>query len=198
MKFYKLFLVCLLLCSRVLFASNIAATKCTETPEIYDLENKPEEFNLSNNLRRKAGSADIAKGELIYIRGKVVDINCVPVQNAVVFIWQADANGIYQNIKGATEHDPKFLGSGKYITNNLGYYNFITVMPGNYQTPHFLVQHPDFIELYTKMFFSDYVDESTSESFVEQLTAPYTIDKNGIKTYRFDIVLGGYNKYTIY
>lgn len=193
MKFYRLFLICFLLCGRALFASNFAETKCTKTPESYDLENKPEEFNLSNNLRRKAGSADIAKGELIYIRGKVTDINCVPVQNAVVFIWQADANGIYQ--KDASNADSNFLGSGKYITNNLGYYDFITVIPGNYQNINFLVQHPDFIELQTKMFFSD---SSKSEGFIEQLAAPYTVDKNGIKTYRFNIVLGGHNKYTIY
>ncbi|WP_339048741.1 protocatechuate 3,4-dioxygenase [Candidatus Mesenet endosymbiont of Phosphuga atrata] len=195
MKYYRLFFICFLLYGRVLFASNFAETKCTETPESYDLENKPEEFNSSNNLRRKAGSADIAKGELIYIRGKVTDINCVPVQNAVVFIWQADANGIYQNIKDASNADPNFLGSGKYITNNMGYYNFITVMPGNYQNINFLIQHPDFAELHTKMFFSD---NSKSEDFIEQLAAPYTVDKNGIKTYRFNIVLGGHNKYITY
>lgn len=200
MRFYKLFFICLLLYNEALFASNLAATKCIETPEVYDLENKPEKFNLSNNLRRNAGSADMAKGELIYIKGRVTDINCVPVQNAVVFIWQADASGVYRNIKNAgdVEYDQNFLGSGKFITNNLGYYNFITVIPGSYQNgaPHinFLVQHPDFIELHTKMFFSS----STQENFIEQLTAPYEIDKNSIKTYQFNIVLGGYNKYTTY
>ncbi len=209
--FYKILFICLLLYNKTLFATDLVTTKCTETPEIYDLENKPQEFNSSNNLRRRAGSANIAKGRLIYIKGKVTDMNCVPIQNAVVFIWHANANGFYQNSKvGSDKDDQNFLGSGKFITNNLGYYNFITVMPGTDQNgaPHvnFLIQHPDFKSLNTEMFFSDYDDnfsDPTLKDFAENslaslLVAPFTLGKGDIKTYQFNITLGGYNKYTTY
>jgi len=85
----------------------------------------------SNNLKRRSGSGFFAKGKKIYIKGRVFDDNCVPVSNATVQIWQADANGVFKDdISNPKDEDPHFAGSGEVRTNNLGRFSFITVLPG--------------------------------------------------------------------
>ncbi len=120
-----------------LFADDPVLLNCIETPEVYDLDARPKNFNSSNNLRRKPGSPNSATGELIHIVGRITDINCLPIQNAVVSIWHANSRGVNhydENIEG----DPNFAGSGRFVVNNLGYYNFITIAPGKIgdRAPH--------------------------------------------------------------
>lgn len=211
-SFLLIFLIQLLYCLP-LFSADSILLNCIETPEIYDLDTRPKNFNPSNNLRRKPGSANVAKGEIIHITGRITDINCLPIQNAVVSIWHANANGInhYDESVEDVKIDPNFAGSGRFIVNNLGYYNFITIMPGkgNDRAPHinFLVQHPDFPEFTTQMFFlgskckCDGCADPILKDFVDNglaslLIVPFTYNDKGIKTYTFNITLGGYNKFS--
>lgn len=188
-----------------LFASDPILLNCIQTPEIHDVDIRPKSFNSSNNLRRKAGSPDVALGELIYISGRVTDINCLPIQNAVVSVWHANTFGYSDN----KQNDQNFAESGRYITNNLGYYNFITVMPGNIDSraPHinFLVQHPEFPEFTTQMFFTEYNCSNCTDLILQKLLdsglaslliAPISYDDQGTKTYTFNITLNGHNKFT--
>ncbi|WP_395462982.1 protocatechuate 3,4-dioxygenase [Wolbachia endosymbiont of Cantharis cryptica] len=193
------------------FAADPILLNCIETPEIYDLDARPKNFNSSNNLRRKPGSPNSATGELISIVGRITDINCLPIQNAVVSIWHANSRGVNhcdENTKD-NQRDPNFAGSGRFIVNNLGYYNFITVAPGKIgdRAPHinFLVQHPDFPEFTTQMFFADHncgnCTDSVLGNFIDSglaslLIAPFTYNDRAIKTYTFNITLGGYNKFS--
>ncbi|KJV69104.1 protocatechuate 3,4-dioxygenase [Candidatus Neoehrlichia procyonis] len=201
----------------VIFAFEVNAIdpvimNCVETPEIYNIQDKPKDFYMSNNLRRKVGSAVTAKGELIYIVGRVTDVNCIPVENVNVFMWQANTYGIYQNDFNGTEihtdnkYDENFSGSGKATTDNLGNYSFITVMPGKYsnRVPHvnFMLQHPEFLEFYTEMFFSEYnnlvdpvLNRMVSPHLRKLLIAQYTVNDLGIKIYRFNITLGEQSTY---
>lgn len=191
-----------------LFAADPILLNCIETPGIYDLEARPKSFNSSNNLRRKPGSPSSAGGELINVVGRVTDINCLPIQNAVVSMWHANSRGV-SHYDENVEDDPNFAGSGRFVVNNLGYYNFITIVPGKIgdRAPHinFLVQHPDFPEFTTQMFFFDHncsnCADSVLESFIDSglaslLIAPFTYNDRAVKTYTFNITLGGYNKFS--
>ena len=191
-------------------ANDAVLVNCKQTPQIYDLNNKPNKFSLSNNLRRKASSPLTANGELIYIVGRVTDINCIPVKDANVFIWHANTHGIYQNNQDndSTElipeeldmYDYQFIGSGKAVTDNLGNYSFITVMPGtNNQNKvpqvHFMLQHSEFPEFNTTMFFPEYNNLTdnrfNSNSNSHLLVGKRSINTLGIKTYHFNITIEG-------
>ncbi|QGR02699.1 dioxygenase [Ehrlichia ruminantium] len=190
-----------------------------KTPEIYDLSNKPSKFSLSNNLRRKISSPISAEGELIYIVGKVTDTNCMPIRGANVFIWHTNAYGIYQHNpydngnmlelipEELDMYDYQFIGSGKSVTDNLGNYGFITIMPGTNnknKVPHvhFMLQHSEFPEFNTTMFFPEYDNnqytkfkEINDTKLQDLLTAQYTTNHLGIKTYHFNITIEGKSPY---
>lgn len=85
-----------------------------------------------------------AAGERITIRGKIVDGDGLPVPDAVLEIWQADAKGQYadpQQIAGGG-----FTGFGRIPTDDQGAFSFITIKPGivrdeggDGQAPHIVV-----------------------------------------------------------
>lgn len=134
------------------------------TPELNDdeINTKPVIFGKTNNLRRKTGSPFIAKGQYLIINGYITDLLNIPIENAKVYIWHTNTFGYYNHLIRNKEDDLKydidFGESGTYITDNLGYYRFITIFPGYYddRAPYIniLIKHPllpgDF---QTKMFF---------------------------------------------
>jgi len=88
-----------------------------------------------------AGMLDLARsakgqavGQLIEVRGKVIDEDGSPLSNAVIEIWQANSAGKY--IHAMDNHrapvDPNFTGQGRLKTNEEGEYSFFTVKPGAY------------------------------------------------------------------
>ncbi len=75
-----------------------------------------------------------ALGQHILLTGIVVEEGNRPIRNAIVEIWQPDANGIFRHpldprSKGA---DPGFFGWGRSRTDAEGRYSFRTVLPGAY------------------------------------------------------------------
>ncbi len=145
---------------------------CRETPMVWDKKRQPNIY-MGNNLWRYVGSADFANGTYIIIEGRILDKNCVPVPNAVVEIWQLDANGYDSNyyddipesnltlsMESMKNADKNFVGSGTAITNNLGQYKIYTIVPGTdsqYRLPHinFAIRHQDFNEFITQMYFPE-------------------------------------------
>lgn len=73
-----------------------------------------------------------ARGEAIEIRGRVTQLDGGPLENLIVEIWQADANGIYRHPADPrrAEADPDFLGWGRAATDKDGRYAFRTTRPG--------------------------------------------------------------------
>ena len=71
-------------------------------------------------------------GERIRIEGRVLDGDGVPVPDAMVEIWQANAHGRYNHPadQGPAELDSSFLGFGRSGTEEDGSYWFETVRPG--------------------------------------------------------------------
>lgn len=129
------------------------------TPEFHhDTYAFPGNFNNSSNLRRITGSSFFAKGELLYLRGKIIDIFEQPVAGAIVKIWHANYLGFYNKIaKNEDEIDIDFAENGTAITDENGIYSFITIFPGHFgqSAPHvhFLISAKGFQDLETKMFF---------------------------------------------
>jgi protocatechuate 3,4-dioxygenase beta subunit len=73
-------------------------------------------------------------GERIIIRGRVLDSDGQPVRNTLVEVWQANAAGRY--VDPVDDHDapldPNFTGAGRALTDEAGFYRFVTVKPGAY------------------------------------------------------------------
>lgn len=118
--------------------------------------------NPTNNLVRKADGYFFAEGEDLIIEGRVTDIHDMPLTDVKIVIWQTNANGAYKEDTNPKDkdYDPHFLGSGTAMTNNLGEYRFLSVMPKGYgtrsgRTPHLHMQisYKNLEPLRTEMFF---------------------------------------------
>ncbi|MCC5972161.1 MAG: protocatechuate 3,4-dioxygenase subunit beta [Pararhodobacter sp.] len=94
---------------------------------------------LDNNLilNWTKGAAP-AIGERILMHGRVMDELGRPVPHTLVEIWQANAGGRYRHVKDGylAPLDPNFGGCGRTITDESGYYQFLTIRPGAYPWPN--------------------------------------------------------------
>jgi protocatechuate 3,4-dioxygenase beta subunit len=81
-------------------------------------------------------------GEITHLTGKILDAKGNPVKNAVVEIWQCDANGVYLHTRDSDgkkdKQDKNFQGFGRFVTGSTGEYYFRTIKPVPYpgRTPH--------------------------------------------------------------
>lgn len=84
----------------------------------------------ANDLTQCAGRK--AQGEAIGVTGCVRQEDGAPLENLVVEIWQADANGVYRHPADPRhgEADADFFGWGRAATDKAGNYAFRTVRPG--------------------------------------------------------------------
>jgi protocatechuate 3,4-dioxygenase beta subunit len=136
---------------------------CAVTPEVTPIDEYPGRGNIvpSNKLALPAGKAVYPDGQLVFLAGRVLDENCVPISDAIVDIWQTDPNGhyIHATLADRLSPYPYFTGSGRATTDNLGRYNFVTLFPGTYGNSaphiHFHVIHKDFSTLDTEIYFQD-------------------------------------------
>ena len=110
---------------------------------------------------------DQTKGERITVSGHVYDGLGLPLRDALVEIWQADADGLYNSpaeTRGSA--DPNFTGWGRCATDmESGLYRFETIRPGRVpfadgtlQAPHitfWIVARGINIGLHTRMYFGD-------------------------------------------
>ena len=89
-----------------------------------------------------------ASGERVTIQGRVFDGDGVPVPDAIVEIWQANAHGKYDHPEDTQQKplEPGFKGYGRVPVTALGAFRFATIKPGpvpgpegSEQAPHLLV-----------------------------------------------------------
>jgi protocatechuate 3,4-dioxygenase beta subunit len=80
------------------------------------------------------GSQVITKGTPLYLTGHVLTNRGQPVNQALVEIWQCDANAIYHHPDGGDEahRDPAFQGYGQTRTDAGGTFHFRTIKPVPY------------------------------------------------------------------
>ena len=103
---------------------------------------------LREDARRNVLVGPETDGERIRVEGRVIDGDGAPVPDALVEIWQANAQGRYNHPldQRAEPIDPAFVGFGRSGTDDAGRYWFETVKPGpvpfdreRSQAPHIVV-----------------------------------------------------------
>ncbi len=72
------------------------------------------------------------RGERVTIEGRVIDGDGAPVTDAMLEIWQANAEGRYDHPDDDQEKllDPNFHGYGRAATDAEGKFRFHTIKPG--------------------------------------------------------------------
>jgi protocatechuate 3,4-dioxygenase beta subunit len=120
------------------------AEELTKTPSQTEGPFYPNKLPLDtdNDLLIINDTITPAIGEITHLTGKVLDIKGNPVKNALVEIWQCDANGVYLHTDDSSgkqdKQDKNFQGYGKFLTGSSGEYYFRTIKPVPYpgRTPH--------------------------------------------------------------
>ncbi|CAN7439347.1 protocatechuate 3,4-dioxygenase subunit alpha [Rhizobium sp. LjRoot30] len=155
---------------------------------------------------------DQARGERITIRGFVYDGLGSPLKDALVEIWQADADGLYNSpteTRGSA--DPNFLGWGRQPGDmQTGEFVFHTIKPGRTpfrpndprpMAPHILfwvVARGINIGLQTRMYFSDEEAANAEDPVLTRIEhrqrVRTLIGRREGETVRFDIHLQGENE----
>lgn len=161
---------------------------------------EPESFEPSNNLLRKDGQVLISCKEKIIIYGKVIDKNCLPVQDAKIYIWQTDCNGKYPYKPLKDVVDKRLIslnsratstGNGTAITNNNGEFFFITTEPEAIHglKPHInvRVKYSSFGSLQSRLTLAE--GELSSPDKLERLQSLYKVKMEQTPVYYFEIVL---------
>jgi protocatechuate 3,4-dioxygenase alpha subunit len=149
-----------------------------------------------------------AKGERIFLRCRIFDSENVPVDDAMIELWQADSDGRYRHADNPS-FDVSFSGFGRAATNEQGYCDFETIKPGrvpasdgNLQAPHIsaaVYARGILLQLYTRIYFAGdpaneqdpilvLIPESRRQTLLAQ---PDTSRANG---WQFDIRLRGENE----
>lgn len=88
-----------------------------------------------------------APGEIISIRGRILDADGDGVNDAVLEIWQADSQGKFHESKEAAEKSGAagFWGFGRIPTNLEGAFHFRTIEPGRVPGPEGADQAPHIV-----------------------------------------------------
>jgi protocatechuate 3,4-dioxygenase beta subunit len=136
-----------------------------------------------------AGANDLAagaQGEPIEITGRVVQADGRALDNVVLEIWQADAEGRFDN--------PAFCGWGRAATDADGIYLFRTIKPGAVQgrAPHinFLILYSGLMRHLQTVMYLDHSPDPVLENLKER-GERLVAKKEGANRYRFDIRLRG-------
>jgi protocatechuate 3,4-dioxygenase alpha subunit len=147
-------------------------------------------------------------GERVVIEGRVLDGDGAPVPDALIELWQANAEGRYDHLhdeQADKKIDPNFHGYGRVATDAHGTFRIKTVKPGpvpgrgnTLQAPHINVAffaRGLLRQLHTRIYFSD----ETANASDPLLSS---IDDNDVRgtliarrgeggSYRFDFILQG-------
>ena len=88
-------------------------------------------LDTDNDLLVLNDSTTPSAGIVTWLGGRILDARGEPIRNAVVEIWQADANGVYlhKDSDNAGKRDRHFQGFGRFLTGSSGEYQFRTIRP---------------------------------------------------------------------
>ena len=154
------------------------------------------------------------KGERVLLEGRVIDGAGSPVRDALIEIWQADANGFHNSpaeTRGTA--DPAFAGWARQpLSEQDGSFRFETIRPGRVPYPDGRMQAPHVtfwivarginLGLHTRLYFGDEVEANAADPLLNRipeaarratLIAPRT-ERDGLPVFTFDIRLQGENE----
>jgi protocatechuate 3,4-dioxygenase alpha subunit len=133
-------------------------------------------------LNRSEIAGEGVAGERVTIEGRVVDDDGKPVPDALLEIWQANAQGKYAH-PDDTQNKPteqNFQGFGRVPTDDDGKFRFTTIKPGSVPGPDGKAQAPHLAvsvfargllrRLVTRIYFPD--ESGNSEDYVLKLVEP--------------------------
>ena len=173
-------------------------------------------FDIFENNFTNIMADENTRGERIIIEGRVIDGTGTPLRDALLEIWQANADGRYNHEldrQNTGEIDADFRGWGRTGTDfDTAVYRFETIKPGvvtgrngRDMAPHvnfWIVARGINIGLNTRMYFGD--EQNANEvdpvlNLIEQTERRKTLiatrdDSGAVPVYRFDIVLQGENE----
>ena len=149
-----------------------------------------------------------ASGTKVRIEGRVLDGDGMPINDAMLEIWQADAQGRYAHPRDSqTRPNTKFTGFGRSATDKNGVYSFDTIKPGPVPGPNGKPQAPHIVfcifsrgmlrQIHTRLYFAD---ETANDS--DPILTLVPTDRRGtliahkemrgeLAVYRFDIRVQG-------
>jgi protocatechuate 3,4-dioxygenase, alpha subunit len=164
----------------------------------------------TDRLNRENLAAPGVSGERIEIQGKILDADGQGVPDAMLEIWQADAQGKYAHPDDPQEKQAEagFFGFGRIPTREDGSFRFTTIKPGRVsgtdgklQAPHIAVSifsRGLLRRLVTRIYFPE--EASNGEDFALELVEPARrqtlIAKNGAREgqLEWNVILQGANE----
>lgn len=86
-------------------------------------------------------------GRRVAIHGRVLDGDGKPVSDALIELWQANADGKYAHPDDTRDLpvDPRFRGFGRVATDGDGSFRFSTIVPGRVPGPGGRMQAPHLV-----------------------------------------------------
>lgn len=119
-------------------------------------------------------------GDRIVITGQVFDGAGSPVSDAVIEIWQADAEGSYGGQHSpASNASPSFTGWGRKATDPEGRYRFETIKPGGVPGPDGRLMAPHVTlwivargintGLHTRLYFEDEPEANAADPVLNRI-----------------------------
>jgi protocatechuate 3,4-dioxygenase alpha subunit len=159
---------------------------------------------------------DETRGQRILVRGNVFDGDGEPIPDAMLEVWQADAEGIYGHPADPrhADADPAFDGFGRAPTDDSGEYFIKTIKPGSIEqggqaaiAPHInfrVFARGMLIHAYTRMYFPNEKENEGDPALKmigdadrqQTLIATHEAGED-LPTYHFDVVLQG-DKETVF
>jgi protocatechuate 3,4-dioxygenase, alpha subunit len=156
-------------------------------------------------------AGEAAQGERITIEGRITDGDGLPVTDALVEIWQANAHGRYDHPEDTQDKplDEGFGGFGRAPTDAEGVFRFYTVKPGavaglhnEMQAPHInigILARGVLKRIATRLYFADEAELNRYDPVLnlvpEERRATLIAQRSAdAPVYRLDIVLQGANE----
>jgi protocatechuate 3,4-dioxygenase alpha subunit len=151
------------------------------------------------------------QGEAIALTGAIHDGFGMVLKDAIIEIWQADANGLFNSVNETRgEADPNFIGWGRSAGDlETGEFRFDTVKPGRVPWPDGRMQAPHIsawivarginIGLHTRIYFDDEADANAEDPILSRIeqrerVATLLARKTDTGAYRFDVHIQGPNE----
>src|SRR3954469_14357549 len=106
------------------------------TPRLTEGPFYPDKLPLDtdNDLLILNDSITPAVGQITHLTGKILGPTGQALRNAIIEIWQVDANGAYIHSADSSSgrNDKNFQGYGRFLTDSKGQYYFRTIKPISY------------------------------------------------------------------